>query len=347
MMACDEVSALVAHPVDAESLGVSVALCTFNGERFIGEQIRSICLQSLRPGEIVLSDDASHDATIKLAEQTLAQCNQQTASAPVVLRVLRNVRALGITRNFEQAVRACRGELIVLCDQDDIWQPEKMKRMVAKFAQRRDLLLLHSDAELVDAGGRSMGHTLFESLEVSPLEIERIHNGKAFDVLLRRNMVTGATVMFRRTLLNDALPFPPEWLHDEWLAVVAAAVGAVDVVAAVLVDYRQHGGNQVGARRLTLLGKMGKAFQPRGARYQARWNKAVILERRLTELTGQVAPLVITKIRGKVEHEHFRATLPAARTGRVAAVFREIMSGRYDKFGQGRYNVLRDLLEPA
>lgn len=326
---------------------ISVALCTFNGAQFIGEQIRSICLQTLVPMEIVLSDDASHDDTVTLARQTVAECAVQGRQSRVTLRVLLNSRALGITRNFEQAIRACRGELIVLCDQDDVWKPERLKRMASEFENRRDLLLLHSDAELIGAAGQSLGRTLFHALEVDPLELRQIHHGRAFDVLLRRNLVTGATVMLRCSLLRDALPFPLEWLHDEWLALMAAATGIVDVVEVPLIQYRQHGGNQIGASRLSLAAKIRLVFLSRGSRYHVRLAKAVILEARLAELSQRVPLSVIEKIHGKVAHQRFRASLPRSRFWRLPAVLNETLHGRYDEFGQGRYNVIRDLLEPA
>lgn len=342
-----EAAVTCANGLEAGSPTISVALCTRNGAQFIGEQIRSICLQTLVPMEIVLSDDASHDDTVTLARQAVAECVAQGGHSGVTLRVLLNSRALGITRNFEQAIRACRGELIVLCDQDDVWKPERLRRMASEFENRRDLMLLHSDAELIGAAGQSLGRTLFHALEVDPLELGQIHRGRAFDVLLRRNLVTGATVMMRRSLLRDALPFPPEWLHDEWLALIAAATGIADVVEAPLIRYRQHGSNQIGAGRLSLAAKIRLAFLPRGTRYQVRLAKAVVLEARLAELSQRVSPSIIEKIHGKVAHQRFRASLPRSRVWRLPAVLNEALRGRYDEFGQGRYNVIRDLLEPA
>ncbi|MBC7489470.1 MAG: glycosyltransferase family 2 protein, partial [Glaciimonas sp.] len=240
---------------------VSVALCTHNGGAFILDQINSICRQSLMPSEIVLSDDASSDNGVALAQSAVA--NGQGRRPHMQLQVIRNDSPLRVVKNFEQAVRACTGNLIALCDQDDVWHSNRLERITAEFAKRPDLLLLHSNARLIDAQGQALPGSLFDALEVQPFELQWIHQQRAFDVFLRRNLVTGATTVFRRALLQYALPFPKEWLHDEWLAMVAAAMSGVDVLEDPLIDYRQHAYNQIGARRETLVAKVRKALGSR------------------------------------------------------------------------------------
>lgn len=326
-------------------LSISVALCTYNGAAFIREQVRSICLQSRPPQEIVLSDDASTDGCVDIARAAVAECAAERPEHPVALRVLQNTTALRVTKNFEQAVRACEGDLIALSDQDDVWKPDRLARMAAEFERRPDLLLLHTDARLVDDDRRDLGQSLFHALEVKPFEMNWIHGGNAFDVFLRRNLVTGATAIFRRSLLADAAPFPVEWLHDEWLAIVASTVGGVDVLEDELIEYRQHASNQIGARRDTFMGKIRKALASRGDTHVKRAIKAELLLARLLTLGDRVSPVTIEKVRSKIEHQRFRAALPARRIERCVPVLREAMTGRYDKFGRGVRGVVRDLFE--
>ncbi|WP_440533415.1 glycosyltransferase family 2 protein [Variovorax sp. YR566] len=324
------------------ALDVSVALCTRNGARYLPEQVRSICAQTPLPREIVLSDDGSTDDTLAVVRDTLAQCG---VADQVALRVFSNTPPLGVTRNFEQAARACSHELIALCDQDDAWHPGRLARMVAQFEARPDLLLLHTDARLVDAELKPLGSTLFHALEVQPAELAAIANGEAFGVLLRRNLVTGATTMFRKTLLDTALPFAPEWVHDEWLAAVAAAIGRVDVLPEPTIDYRQHASNQIGARRLTLSEKMAKAFAERGDKHVARLRRAEALLLRLQQLGARVPAAYLEAQRAKVEHQRFRAELPAARPLRLLLILIEAARGRYARFGRGGHAIAQDLLE--
>ena len=141
--------------------------------------------------------------------------------------------------------------------------------------------------------------------------------------------------------------FPAEWVHDEWLAIIAAAVGGVDVLREPLIEYRQHAANQIGAPRETFVTKVRKAFEKRGAKHHERAKRAEILLARLTDLRSSVAPGAIEKMRGKLAHQRFRAALPDSRLARLAPVLREGLTGRYGKFGRGAPYIIQDLLEPA
>lgn len=321
---------------------ISVALCTRNGARFLPEQVTSICTQDLLPRQIVLSDDGSSDDSVEVVKQTIERCG---LAQSIELTVFENRPPLGVTRNFEQAIRACKHPLIALSDHDDVWHAGRLTRMAAQFASRPDLLLLHTDARLVDAQGADMGSTLFHALEVKPEELADIAAGRAFDVLLRRNLVTGATTMFRRSLLDAALPFPREWVHDEWLGAIGAATGRIDVLTEPLIDYRQHASNQIGARRLGAREKIARAFAPRGTRQVDRLRRAEALLGRLEWLKERVAPGIVRAQQEKVAHQRFRAELPAWRLARVLPVMLEALQGRYDRFDRRWQAIAQDLLE--
>ncbi|MDB5827114.1 MAG: glycosyl transferase family 2, partial [Variovorax sp.] len=287
-----------AAEVDAGA-GVSVALCTRNGARYIAAQVESICAQDLLPREIVVSDDASTDDTIAIVRETIARCGKADV---IDLTVLRNDPPLGVTRNFEQAIEATRCTLIALCDQDDVWHAGRLARMVEPFRRRPDLLLLHSDAHLVDDALVPLGSTLFKALEAKPSELAAIQAGEAFETLLRRNLVTGATTVFRRSLLGAALPFPAEWVHDEWLAAIASATGRMDVLIEPLIDYRQHATNQIGVQKPTLADKIAKAVAPRGDKHRKRLGRAEALLQRLKSLSEKVPQAHLQAQLGKVAH---------------------------------------------
>jgi glycosyltransferase involved in cell wall biosynthesis len=320
---------------------VSVALCTHNGARFVLEQVRSILEQSEPPIQVVLSDDASNDDTVALVEDLWAEL---APSAAPELVILRNTVALGVTRNFQQAVEACNGELVALADQDDLWNPDRLQLMASCFESSPTLGLLFTDARLVDASGTDLGSSLFQALEVRDRDLADIRRGKAFPVLLRRNVVTGATVMFRRSLLKAALPFDPAWVHDEWLAIIAAAVSRVDWLPDRLIDYRQHGGNQIGVARPTLRYKIGRVFEPRGDRYVALAERAGHLVERLESLAALSAA---GAAKAKLKHQERRSELSAFRLARLVPVLREAARGGYSRYSsQGNLDILRDLLSP-
>jgi len=317
---------------------VSVALCTHNGAEYVVEQARSILDQTEPPAEVVLSDDASTDDTVALVEGLWA-----TRESPPALVVLRNATALGVTANFEQAALACTSDLVALSDQDDVWAPDRLGRMVDAFVSAPDLALLFTDARLVDGTGADLGPSLFGALEASEADLDGIRHGDAFGILLRRNLVTGATVVFRRSLLDVAVPFDRAWVHDEWLAIIAASVARVDWLPDRLVDYRQHGRNQIGVAAPTLRYKIGRVFEPRGDRYAGLVERAEHLLARVDARGDAVRDAVEQKLL----HQRRRAELPALRIARVVPVLREAATGRYARFSsQGNLDILRDLLQP-
>ncbi|MGH1547841.1 glycosyltransferase family 2 protein [Leifsonia poae] len=330
----------------APAPAISVALCTYNGARFIRRQLAGILAQTLPPAQLVVSDDASADDTVSIVEQELAAHRASGAPTPELV-LLRNETALGVTANFEQALRACTGELIALSDQDDEWEPDKLERMAAYFAQRPGLGFLHTDATLIDDDGLPAGGTLFGVLEVTDEERAAVHSGHAFDVFVRRNLATGATAMVTADLLRSALPFPAEWVHDEWLAVQAAARGRLELSERPLTRYRRHDENQIGAGDPTLRHKIGRVLGRRGDRNRMLAVRSRILSERLAG-AADVSWENRTLAEEKALFEAERAALPISRPARVSRVIRLARGGRYGRFAsRGRLDVLRDLLQPA
>lgn len=325
-------------PVDTR---VSVALCTYNGAAFLDEQLRSILAQTVLPGEIVVSDDGSTDRTGEIVAAVAAE-------SPVPVVFTRNEPALGVTRNFESAMRATTGDLIVLSDQDDVWRSDRLAVAIAAFDARPELQLVASDARLVDATGAPLGTGLFASLSIGPTEREQIEAGRAFGVLLRRNLVTGATTMVRRAVLDAALPFPAPWVHDEWLAIVAAARGPIQLLDDQLVDYRQHGANQIGVAEPTFAYKLRRLTSPGRQRNQDIADRMAGLDAGLGRLADGAPLADHVAVREKLVFERFRAELPPSRWRRIVPVLRRIPRGEYQRFAsQGALDIVRDLVQPA
>lgn len=324
------------------SLAVSVALCTHNGRRFVAGQIQSILTQTTPVSEIVVSDDASTDGTIEIVEEMLA-AYPDAARRDVIIR---NPVPLGVTANFEQAISACSGELIALSDQDDVWHPERIARAAVVFEDPA-VLAVHSDARLVDAAGDPLGVSLLEALEVSDADLRRIADGDAVSAFIRRNLATGATMMIRARLMDIARPFPPAWVHDEWLAMIAALRGGLRLDRAQLIDYRQHGANEIGVSAPTLRHKVRRVLRPRGDRNRLLAERAAQLEARAFSLDG-ATQAALDLVAEKARFESARANLPHARVRRVVPVLRLSRGGRYDRLSsRGRADVIRDILQPV
>lgn len=320
---------------------VSVALCTRNSSRFIIDQIESILDQTSPPAELVVSDDASTDQTVDIVENLMAQ-----RGAHVSLIVLRNPVAIGVTANFEQAAMACTSDLIALSDHDDVWHPQRIEGDLERFEADPTLLLLHSNAALIDEAGRPLHHDLFHSLSIRPSELQDIARGRAFEVYLRRNLVTGAATMFRRTLLHDAAPFPQEWVHDEWLGIIAAARDGARLSVRTVIDYRQHTGNVIGVRAPTLRNRLARFSEPRASRYVRLAARALTLVDRIEQLPVRDEWRALA--RRKLGFERVRAAYPTRRSSRLVPILRAWARGDYHLLSSQRSaDVLRDLVQPS
>lgn len=220
---------------------VSVALCTYNGAAYLGEQLESIRLQARQPGELVIYDDGSSDRTAEIIRDFAKR-----ALFPV--RFLVNQHRLGVIKNFERAISEAKGEYVALCDQDDVWHPDKLaSEMTLMEATEREVgsnvpVLVHSDLRVVSATRELIHDSLFAYQKLAPTQVEPINR------LLVQNFVTGCTVIVNRALVNVALPISPQAvMHDWWLALCAAVYGEIRTLRRATVDYRQHTANQVGA----------------------------------------------------------------------------------------------------
>jgi Glycosyl transferase family 2 len=326
--------------INAVPLSTSIVLCTYNGARFLEAQWNSLFVQSRLPDEIVVRDDASSDTTLTVLEKLRAR----DEARGVGIRIMRNPQNLGYVANFEAVLRDASGDVVFLCDQDDIWHPDKLVTLVGEFERRPGLLLLCSDARRIDVAGEDLQRSLFDVLRVSRRELQRIHAGLGFAVLLRRSLATGATVALRRTLLADALPFPAGWVHDEWLAIVAAALGGFDCVERSLIDYRQHGGNQLGMSERDLAEKWRDLLRPQAARFGALVARNEVLRERLGVLDGRVHWAEFCQVDENLAHLRARLALKGAVWRRTGTVLREAACGRYRRHATGWRSMLRDLL---
>lgn len=331
-------------PVAQSPARISVALGTHNGERFVAEQIDSILAQTRPVDEIVLSDDASTDTTVEIVERAVAEHREREGSAPELV-VLRNDPPLRVTKNFEQALLATTGDLVALCDQDDVWHPERIERLSARFEDPK-VLLVFSNARQVDSAGAYLGHDLFEAIAMSPAERSLVESGRIYQQFMRRNLATGATVMLRRSLVEVAVPFPEAWLHDEWLAVIAAAHDGVRMHDETLTDYRQHENNQVGMVKIATARKFRMFAQPRTERNLRLYLRARALAARISDINGVPADYVAAA-QEKYLFEQARQRYPEARLLRLGPILRQLRLGRYARYGTGLKDAIRNLLQPV
>lgn len=236
-------------------MSISVALCTYNGESFLREQLKSVTAQTVRPCEIVVCDDHSSDSTCTIVDNF-----KKKSHCPV--SIYQSEDRLGVVGNYSKALGLCRGDYVALCDQDDIWLPDKlsflldaMRKAEQKYGKNIPVLV-HSDLKVIDEKGSLLAHSFLKMQKLKHLDVHPLWG------LLVQNFVTGCTVLVNRPLLAAALPIPQAAvMHDWWLALVAAALGIIVFVPEPTVLYRQHSKNVVGARRFYSGKNLGRVLR--------------------------------------------------------------------------------------
>jgi glycosyltransferase involved in cell wall biosynthesis len=327
------------------SLTVGVAIITYNGLKYLTEQLDSILAQTRPVSHIVVSDDRSTDGTWEFL-----QAWSEGVKERVRVTLIRNETQLGLIANAEQAFSRVEADIVFTADQDDVWHTDKVALLAAVFEQRPEVMLVHSDAVLVDAQGRDMGKTLLGELALSPDERSAIRGGDAFLVYCRRNVVTGATAAFRRSLLDYARPLPHDFYHDAWLAFIAAAIGKVHLVEQPTIDYRQHGANLVGVRKRSALTRMRHLWWKIGGPHPLKqdtdhdvsWRSA--LHTRIA--SHPAVPSRYKTLAGEaLDYARSRSAPPRNPVRRTAAVMRRALGGGYARFSyEPLADAVRDVL---
>jgi glycosyltransferase involved in cell wall biosynthesis len=315
---------------------LSVAMCTYNGARYLEEQLQSITAQARPPDELVICDDASQDNTRRLLEEFA-----QRAPWPVGLRF--NPTNLGYTKNFEQAIAYCSGDIIVLCDQDDVWRSDKLQVIEATLAAAPDAGLVFSDAEIIDEDSRPQGYSLWQCANLSKQRFGLLTSGHAAQALLVQNAVTGATMAFRAQFKELVLPIPAGGLiiHDWWIALLIGSVSKIVAINQPLISYRRHGGQNLGFR--TDRDRVFPREHYESLMYQLE-EMASRLENRQYSANNPQVQASIKAIKAKAKHLRTRLTLPRSKWQRVPGVLMELLGGRYHRYSNGWRSTARDLL---
>jgi glycosyltransferase involved in cell wall biosynthesis len=316
-------------------MNLSVALCTYNGERYLPAQLASILNQSRLPDEVVICDDASTDRTAGIIEDFARQ-------APFPVRMEVNAANMGTTPNFARAIGMCKGDAIVLADQDDVWFLGKLAAVETALTFNPEAGFVFSDADVVDESLNALGYTLWDAIGFDTEEQEQFRKGKAFEALLRRYRVTGATMAFRSAYRKHILPIPPAWLHDAWIALVISSIAPCSLISEPLIRYRQHGLQQCGGRKRGLF-EQYRSAQTRNRETFENVAQCYLAARERLNLVPGVKAERIALLDRKVEHCRHRMMMRNQSRWRIPFVLREIWTGNYQRFSLGWKAMAQDL----
>ena len=233
---------------------LSIALATYNGEKYLREQLDSILQQSIQDFELIVCDDSSTDSTLKILNEY--------AEKDVRIKIFANEKNLGFRKNFEKAISLCSGDYIALSDQDDVWTENHLQVLLENIG---DNDLVGANAFLCDEKAKPIGVGL-----LSCSKIEFLPNSKDdwFFFLLHSNIFQGAACMFRKTLVQKAFPIPENVkFHDYWLALIASVNGGVVYVNECILYYRQHRTNVTENEKWNFWAKIKNAIKKRNSHF--------------------------------------------------------------------------------
>jgi len=235
---------------------ISVALCTYNGEKFLHKQIDSILSQTLKVDEIIVCDDCSSDSTLTILEA-------YEKDNPSIFQIYQNEVNLKSNKNFEKAIGLCTGDYIFLSDQDDIWRNDKVEKILAVFNQNQEAEGVFSDGVLIDNEGEviykdnSLWDSFFfyESKMNKPIDL--------FEFLISNgNFLTGASLCIRKEVKKFCFPFitSNEFLHDEWFALILSKRKTLYYTTDKLLSYRLHDSQQLGIANIVNIAEYVEKF---------------------------------------------------------------------------------------
>lgn len=231
---------------------ISIAMATYNGQRYIKAQLRSILEQTRQPDQVVIFDDCSTDDTADIVRDFIREngCDGWTLTV--------GEKNAGFVGNFRRAVRAATGDIVFLCDQDDVWHANKIETVMRLFETNDDICAVNSSFREVDGSGVPIPYKPRMNRANHGLIRGRIQPGAcrkfAFSDIVWRNISPGCTAAFRCecAALFDR-HFSPHCPHDWAMNIFAAALNGLYFLNEELIDYRLHGGNALGINKLSLV----------------------------------------------------------------------------------------------
>ena len=211
--------------MDQKANRISVVMCTYNGALYLKEQLDSIMNQTYPAWEVIIFDDCSTDDTSAII--------QSFAQRYPSIKFRENTHRMGVQANFAAVISEAKGDYIACCDQDDVWMPFKLERLLEVVGNNKDVLVC-SDAYLIDNKGQVMSNSFFKEYGFKT-------NLSLGEYILKDNNVTGCTMMFASSLKEKLYPFPMHYYyHDRWLGIVASVYGKIIFCEDKLIGYRQH-----------------------------------------------------------------------------------------------------------
>ena len=295
------------------------------------EQLQSLADQTLKPFEVVISDDCSSDNTISIIQEFFGVLN---------IKIFVNDFSLKVTKNFEKAISLCSGDIILMCDQDDSWHPDKLAKIQTYFQENPSKLAVFCDADLVDESGLSLGKNFWSIVRFHEPQIQQFKDGNAVEILLAGNRSAGCMMAFRKELINSIIPFPthiPLMIHDNWITIVAAMLDKIGLIEEQLNSYRQHSFQQIGIRPkeegkvITFKDRFSRSREEKLAPFLEKRDYFCVLKNALSERI-EANNQNFKHLDKIINYFETRGTLSPFHLARLFPVFKLLFQGDYHRY---------------
>ncbi len=257
--------------------------------------------------------------------------------------VILNQINIGSTANFDKAIGMCQGDIIALCDQDDVWRPGRLLETERLFVRSPDITMVFGDADIINDHSERMGRTLWQATRFSRMQRARFRFNQGFECLLNHNVATGATMAFTSAMRRLVSPIPAGWVHDHWIALICSSVSKVAVIEKPLIEYRTHAKQQIGAADQPRISSRLSCPRERTLIYCAEQIAACKMLQSRLEHIG-VAPKYIALCEDKMRHLNHRASISHSLPGKTASIVIELTRKRYHRYSNGFLTAARDFI---
>lgn len=323
-------------------LKISIAMATYNGASFLADQLNSLFAQTMQPDEVIIYDDASSDETLSLL-MALRE------NARFKMEVISGTSNLQVNGSFSAALERCSGDIVFFCDQDDIWEPDKIFQMMKVFEDQPEVGMVFCDVSQIDERGQPFEQSLWEAVGFTKRR-KRHFNRDCISAMLRGgNFIYGMASAFRAEIIQQYCPVkacPQAMTHDTWFALHTVATGWRAVALENrLVRYRRHDSQTTKEQNLSMLAQKDVRLSARKTQSLALIDALVQIRDNVSTArtihSEQVREKALSQLVSKIDHLTMRERLRDTRSPMLA--LRTAMSPGFWIYAKGPLSVLRDL----
>ena len=307
---------------------ISIALCTYNGSKYLAEQLESLKNQTVKADEVIVCDDCSTDKTLEILKKYKDILN---------IKIFINEISLGVTKNFEKAISLCSGDIIFLCDQDDTWESAKIEKMISVFSDEK-IGLVFCDGNLIDEKSKIINKfSLWSGFGINKNHKQNF----SVYILFNKNIFTGMAMAFRSNLKECILPISKNTFHDEWIGFICSYKSKVFFLEEKLVNYRIHKEQKIGIIYIKSLYEQYKyAREYKISDIEKEFNKITDYINRFQKLNADKD--FITKLKNKEKFFQYRATKSKFR---FIILLWQFVIGKYNLYTNGKFkSFIRDVI---